>query len=105
MEAALHGDAEEVAVLLRDGADMEAASHLGRTVLMLAAQSGHANVVKILLSAKADVDARCSTGLTALMFKNPSTASARGVNDHRSLSSIRYLFPPSHQPMSAVMCI
>ena len=57
---------EIVNLLLQAGADVNAKSEDGTTVLMLAAYSKEPDVVNILLEAGADVNARDADGKTAL---------------------------------------
>lgn len=67
--AAKNGNAEIVEALLKAGADPNAATSTGATVLMLAAMSGSTNAAKVLLDRGADVNAKENkNGQTALMF-------------------------------------
>jgi ankyrin repeat protein len=68
MRAALDGQAKIVKALLKDGADVNAKDHEGRTALMFAAINSHRTTVKILLDQGADVNARAKDGGTALML-------------------------------------
>ncbi|ETV97479.1 hypothetical protein H310_09403 [Aphanomyces invadans] len=65
-EAALHGHADVVQILLRHGALVGAHTTRGRTPLMYAARGGHVDVIKLLLNAGANVNDQSETGLTAL---------------------------------------
>src|SRR5208337_4142205 len=56
--AAQNGYASVAAVLLDNGADIEARSSDGITPLMIASSLGHASVVELLLSRKADPNAK-----------------------------------------------
>lgn len=71
-EAAYHGQADIVDLLLAGGAEVDAADSHGRTALMLAAQLVHQGEVQetvgCLISAGADIDAVDSRGQTALML-------------------------------------
>ena len=64
--AALHGQRKVVQLLLRDGADVDAANRKGETALHAAAKNGHAQVVCALLTGGADVDKVDQLGYTAL---------------------------------------
>jgi outer membrane protein assembly factor BamB len=57
-EAARKGDARTVAVLLAQGAKVNAKTGYGATALWFAAYKGHLDVVKVLVKHKADLDAR-----------------------------------------------
>jgi len=67
INAAKHGNIEEVQRLLKNGADVNAKDNNGDTALMWASSKGHANVVQLLLDASADVNAKNDYGFTALM--------------------------------------
>jgi ankyrin repeat protein len=54
-----------VSALLAGGANLEDATHPGRTPLILAAGKGHTALVRLLLARGANVDARSETGHTA----------------------------------------
>ena len=64
-EAARHGHAELVRLLLERGARVNARSGTGRTALHLAAEEGHADVVRVLVDSGADVSIRDGRGKTA----------------------------------------
>ena len=68
MQAVLMRNPQEVSALLAGGADVNAASALGRTALMMAADSQQPEMVELLLSAGADVHARDLQGNTALIL-------------------------------------
>ena len=68
MQAVLMRNPQEVSALLADGADVNAASALGRTALMMAADSQQPEMVELLLSSGADVHARDLQGNTALIL-------------------------------------
>ncbi|MBP3499228.1 MAG: ankyrin repeat domain-containing protein [Akkermansia sp.] len=68
MQAVLMRNPEDVSALLADGADVNAASALGRTALMMAADTHQPEKVELLLSAGADVHARDLQGNTALIL-------------------------------------
>ncbi len=59
--AARNGNAPVVEVLLKSGADADAATSTGTTPLMLAAASGSVEAVKLLLGADADIEAKESS--------------------------------------------
>ena len=67
--AAQHGNAKAMEPLVAAGADVNAKTANGTTVLMLAAHSGSVDAVKLLLDKNVDVNARESVrGLNAAMF-------------------------------------
>ena len=67
--AARHGDLRTARRLLEAGADVEAATRLGRhTPLHVASRAGHAPVVAALLEHRADAEARTSAGAAPLHF-------------------------------------
>ena len=68
MQAVLMRNPQEVSALLAGGAEVNAASALGRTALMMAADSHQPEMVELLLSAGADVHARDLQGNTALIL-------------------------------------
>lgn len=68
MQAVLMRNPREVSILLAGGADVNKASTLGRTALMMAANTNQADMVELLLSAGADVHARDLQGNTALIL-------------------------------------
>ena len=65
-DAVLRADAEEVARLLKAGADPNAADSSGMTPLIWAVYGGYAEIAELLCEAGADVERRASTGGTAL---------------------------------------
>lgn len=65
-QAAVVGDAEEVARLLAAGEDVAAVDKAQLTPLHMASQQGHLEVARLLLAAGAPVDARDSFGNTPL---------------------------------------
>ncbi len=65
LEAAVLGKRDEIIVLLRKGADINARSPTGMTPLMLAAAGRQIGAVSIILDAGADRDARNNENLTA----------------------------------------
>jgi len=71
IRAALHGDAPKVAALLKDGADVNAANHMGETALLTSAWGGtgrgDVSIAKALISRGADVNAIDMIGVTPLM--------------------------------------
>ena len=68
MQAVLMNKPKEVSALLASGADVNAASALGRTALMMAADTHQPEMVELLLAARADVHARDLQGNTALIL-------------------------------------
>ena len=67
--AAMKGDVELVAILVRAGANLKAATRIDEvTPLLLAAENGHTAVVRALLDAGADANATDASGTTALML-------------------------------------
>ncbi|WP_422929122.1 ankyrin repeat domain-containing protein [Singulisphaera sp. PoT] len=85
MYAARRGNAEAVDLLLRHGAEPDAAGHENESPMAVAAFHGHAAVVRVLLSAGARVDAVGRGNLTALDW------AIRGGHEE----VIRLLQPPS----------
>ena len=69
---AMQGDAALVAVLIENGADVNAQSPKGMTPLARAVAMGHLNVVRALLDKKADPTLRESNGQTALHWLRKS---------------------------------
>jgi hypothetical protein len=66
--AAREGRTAEVAVLLKQGADIDQTSDRGETALMLASRYCYPKVVATLLQSHADVNIKSFTGKTALMI-------------------------------------
>ena len=65
--AALHGDAENVQLLINAGANLRAVTRLGSySPLYMAAKTGSAPAIDMLLKAGADAKAKSNTGITAL---------------------------------------
>jgi ankyrin repeat protein len=67
MEAVRRGDLKQVRYLANRGADINAKTTTGWTILMSAVQSQQLEAVELLLDKGADVDARTCDGWTALM--------------------------------------
>jgi ankyrin repeat protein len=65
--AVREGNLESIKALIAAGADVNAKSELGMTVLMRAATFGKVDVVKALIAAGANVNAKDNDGQTALM--------------------------------------
>lgn len=68
MRAALAGEIEIVKTLLREGADVNARNHEGRTALMFAIINFHTATVSELLRFGADVNAQADDGCTPLIL-------------------------------------
>ena len=66
--AAKSGSSEEVALLLKAKADVNARNSSGQTALMVNAMQGDVSITKLLLKGGADVDARDKNQNTALMW-------------------------------------
>jgi ankyrin repeat protein len=66
MSLARKGDLPRVTLLLKVGADVNAADTDGLTSLLLASERGHASVVRALLGKGANIDAEDARGRTAL---------------------------------------
>ena len=73
-KAAKTNNVAEARRLIADGADVNAKSYLGLTVLMVAAGNNFVDVARLLLAVGADVDAADNYGETALLYalKNKS---------------------------------
>ncbi len=77
VNAAMDGQTERVATLLRQGVDVNAANSHGQSALMWAAAFGRADVVRLLLGRGVSVDTRDKVhGRTALLYaaQNGQTA-------------------------------
>ncbi|CAK9115057.1 unnamed protein product [Durusdinium trenchii] len=92
--AAERGHLEVVRLLLEAGADLNAATQCGHTVLMFAAQNGHPDVVRVLLEAGADPKAATQDWATALMFA--------AQNGHPDV--VRLLLEAGADPNAATRC-
>ena len=68
MKAAERGDLGQVQQLMGKGADVNAKTKTGRTVLIAAAESAQLEMTKFLLAKGAKVNAKDGNGRTALMF-------------------------------------
>jgi len=68
MEAVQHGDRDIVKLLLKKGADVNAADKFGKTALMMASEKGYKEIMEMLLAKGADVNAKGKPGKTALMI-------------------------------------
>jgi uncharacterized protein len=64
--ACIRGNLEEIAALVRDGADVNAPGELGNTPLHEAVGQGHIGVVKALLKYGASRNQKNEDGMTAL---------------------------------------
>ena len=71
IRAAFYGDAPEVAALLKAGADVNAANHMGETALLTSAWGGtgrgDVSIAKALIASGANVNASDVLGVTPLM--------------------------------------
>lgn len=67
LDAVMAGDLTQVARVLKNGADVNAANEEGTTALMLAAGLGKLDLVEHLIKSGATVDATDARGWTALM--------------------------------------
>jgi ankyrin repeat protein len=74
--AAINGNAQIVAILIRGGAQIDIKDPLGDTPLFYAADRDQAEICKLLLDAKAVPDVQNRSGVTPLM-----TAARRGNSD------------------------
>src|SRR5262245_5862365 len=80
------GDPKIVARLIDGGADVNATSPSGDTVLMIAVRSGDAEKVRLLLAAGALVTSSNSPGQTALQMAREAAAKSRAAPPPRSPS-------------------
>lgn len=62
------GDAATARDLISKGANVNAATRKGTTLLIHAAELGHMEIVKMLIANGADVNAKCAPGYTALIL-------------------------------------
>jgi uncharacterized protein len=90
--AASEGNVEEVRLLLKQGAPVDARDADGRTALVSAALAGREKVVKTLLAAHSDVDAADRDGLTALIAaaREDDVAMARVLLDAGASPDLRH---------------
>jgi ankyrin repeat protein len=66
--AAKEGKLNEVELLLKEGADINAKDNAGWTALMYASANCHKDIVELLIKAGADIDAKDNCYWTALMW-------------------------------------
>lgn len=66
LEAAAHGNLNEVKNLLENGTDVDIVDKNGITALMIASAEGYKDIVELLLIQGADINARNNNGETAL---------------------------------------
>jgi hypothetical protein len=67
-------------LLLREGADIDAATHDGVTPLHVAAENGHYKILELLIESGANVNAADSSGQTALHYTARQFADRGGYN-------------------------
>jgi uncharacterized protein len=90
-KAAYKGDAAEVELLLKNGADPND-RQMGITALMTACNRGHVDVVRSLLDKGADVNAKDWEGWTALMAAAAGAAHDNNQNkEERCLEIVELL--------------
>ena len=65
IEAAKHGNLEEVRDLLRNGADVNEKDRYGNSALMFASGEGHIEIVHLLIDNNADLNIKSMWGGTA----------------------------------------
>lgn len=80
IDAAIRGKTDTVALLLKQGADIEEKTSLQQTPLLLAALTGQTSTIEVLLNNGAALEARDQLGRTPLMYSllggNPKTVQA-----------------------------
>ena len=89
--AAINGNLQIVAILLKAGAKIDARDNLGNTPLIYAADHDHLELAKLLLDVGAAIDSQDKNGMTPLMLgaRNGQieivrTLLARGANPNKS---------------------
>jgi ankyrin repeat protein len=89
--AAINGNLQIAAILIKAGARIDARDNLGDTPLLYAAEHGHLEMAKLLIDVGAQVDAENKNGMTALMaaakggdVEMVRTLLARGANPNKS---------------------
>jgi ankyrin repeat protein len=95
MHAAQNGHGKAIAVLIRAGADANAKSQMGGTLLMLAAQSGNSEAIAKVLEAGADVNEKGQASWTPLILA--ASLDRRAVADDLQM----YAFIANKKPSSA----
>jgi len=68
LDAAYLGSDQQVALLILDGANVNARGDRGHTPIIIAAIQGHYEICEMLVGSKADVNAKDADGVTALMY-------------------------------------
>jgi ankyrin repeat protein len=83
-EAAMNGNIQIVAILIKAGAQIDIRDKLGNTPLIYASERDHAEVLKLLLDVGAQVDWQNHDGMTALMIaaKNGEVEMVRVLLEH-----------------------
>jgi len=89
--AAINGNLQIAAILIKAGARIDARDNLGNTPLQYAADHDHLEMAKLLMDVGAQVDAENKNGMTALMISAKDgnvemvrTLLARGANPNKS---------------------
>ena len=83
MWAAWRADSTSVSILLRYGADAQASSFNGNSVLMYATYGGSTDCLRLLLDAGADINHTCRSLVTPPMPEN--------INDNQAIASVRVI--------------
>jgi uncharacterized protein len=89
--AAVNGNLQIAAILIKAGARIDARDNIGNTPLIYAADHDHLEMAKLLMDVGAQVDAENKNGMTALMVASKNgevemvrTLLARGANPNKS---------------------
>jgi ankyrin repeat protein len=85
--AARNGHLEIVQALLKAGASVNKANHLGETPLYIAAENGHVKIVRTLIEAGADVNVPDNKGLTPLQAARTYQPQAEG-GDYKEIIDV-----------------
>jgi Ankyrin repeats (3 copies) len=101
--AARHGHDEVVALLIRRGANLNAADGSGYTPLHLAAEGGHLDVVKRLVKAGAKVDAKTTAIPGGFVPGPPAGEPARKHNPIPACTALQIAEDHKHAAVAAFL--